>query len=272
VLPSKPQDGVVFSTEFFQMIRAAEVPSYETKAGQPDTNCPANYRVSLRPVDLQAMALGVGFQKGAWGGFYAASVVYGNPAMPNNAVRGMLLFAQPMYASVTLAAAPLARNGFSTQQGASAFALDWVMGATYTNPVLGLRAGYAGSRGFYANLAENNLGLFASGLLGGARESGGLLGFFRAGLDRANLNKVLKGAGLSSLYLRDLPFGVTPSAETEPDAGLLPDRGRLQTAHFLQQNMGKHVDVGLTWATRPVSALYDASLAVHSASYIPKRG
>jgi hypothetical protein len=128
-----------FSAEFFQMINASSVPSYDDRAGTT-INCPRKYRVNMRPLDLQAMAMGGSFSKGNFGGFYAASVAYGNPAMPNNIVRGMMLFAQPMYAGTTLLFAPLARNGLSTQQGASAFALDWVAGGTFTSSVASVRA------------------------------------------------------------------------------------------------------------------------------------
>ena len=276
VLPTERlETGGAASVEFFQMVKAAEIATYESRAVTDGSrNCPGNYRVGMRPVDLQAMALGGSFQSNGFGGFYAASVAYGNPAMPNNWVRGMMLFGQPMYAMPTLFLAPLARNGFSTQQGASAFALDWVAGATYNTDLVGFRAGYAGSRGLYANVAEAKLGLFASGLLGGggADQRGGLLGFFRGGLDRADLGRVLKGTGLTSLYVRDLPFGTQPATEAVAGDGLLGDAGRLRTTHFKQQNLGHHVDIEAAVATRPVRSLYDATLAIHSADYVEARG
>ena len=275
VLPTERlEQGGAASVEFFQMVKAAQIPTYESRAvSDGSRNCPANYRVGMRPVDLQAMALGGSFQSNGFGGFYAASVAYGNPAMPNNWVRGMMLMAQPIYAMSTLFVAPLARNGFSTQQGASAFALDWVAGATYTTSLVGLRAGYAGSRGLYANIAEAKLGLFASGLLGGGGPDrrGGLLGFFRGGLDRADLDRLLEGAGLTSLYVRDLPFGMQPATDAVAGDGLLGDAGRLRTTHFKQQNIAHHVDIEATMASRPVRSLYDATLAVHSADFVDGR-
>lgn len=264
------EKGGAFSYEFFSMIGAAHIPTYEENA-KGSTNCPSNYAVSLRPVDLQAVAMGFAFHKGAFGGFYAASAAYGNPAMPNNAVRGMLLGAQPIYAAMVLGFAPLARNGLATQQGASAFNMDWVAGATYTSEVIGVRAGYAGSRGFYANLAENKLGLFASGMLGGEDRGEGLLGYVRAGLDRARLGQLIKGAGLSSLYLRDLPFGVPPAGAAAEDAGAFGGSGRLRTWHLEQANIARKVDVAAALATAPVSTLYTATLGFHSDNYVPRR-
>jgi hypothetical protein len=261
--PSAEGEGG-FSMEFFQMFGAAHVPSVEAEA-KGDTNCPADFRVSTRPVDLQAMAMGFHFQKGHFGGFYAASVAYGNTAMPNNIVRGMLTFAQPMYAGSVLAFAPLARNGWQTQTGASAFAMDWVAGVSFTSELLGARVGYAGSRGLYANLVENKLGLFASGVFGGQDE--GLLGFFRGGIDRAPLHKLAKGAGMTSLYWRDLPYGLTPSATTPDAGGLLPENGRLKTIHFEQLNLGRQFDLAGAWATAPDSTLHHLLLGFHTPGF-----
>ena len=280
LLPRVPvkEEGGAFAMEFFQMIKAAEIATFEQKSinyanglGDPDLTCPPNYRVSVRPVDLQAMAMGGAYKNNNFSVFYAASVAYGNPAMPNNAVRGMLLFGQPMYAMTTLAVAPLMRNGFTTQQGASAFALDWVAGATYSVPAASLRASYAGSRGLYAGAAENKIGLFASGLLGGQDRGEGALGYLKAGLDRFDWKPVSERIGLTSAYLRDLPYGVEVAETVEDDGGLLSSVGRLRTGHLEQDNIGGVFDVGGTWAAKPVSSLYDATVAVHSPGYTPKR-
>lgn len=256
------------SYDFFQMIKAATVPTMETRAGT-EPLCPAGYAVAMRPVDVQAVAFGVSFHKGAWGGFYASSVAYGNTAMPNNAVRGMLLFAQPIYAATTLMLAPLARNGLSTQEGASSFALDWVAGATYTHRLFGLRAGYAGSRGFYANLVDTRAGFFFSGLLGGADRAGGLFSYMKLGVDRLRANKLVKGAGLSTLYFRDLPYGLQPSPAAPADA--LAEGGRLQTVHLAQQNIAGVVDLEAAYGIRPTGFLQQAILGVHSPHYVVGR-
>jgi hypothetical protein len=280
LLPRVPvkEEGGAFAMEFFQMIKAAEIASFESKSinyangtSNDELTCPQNYRVSVRPVDLQAMAMGGAYKNKNFSVFYAASVAYGNPAMPNNAVRGMMLFGQPIYAMSTLFVAPLARNGFTTQQGASAFALDWVAGATYSVPAASVRAGYAGSRGMYAGATENKIGLFASGLLGGQDRGEGALGYLKAGLDRFDWKPIAGGIGLTSAYLRDLPYGVEVADTVQDDGGLVSDVGRLRTGHFEQDNIGGYVDVGGTWAAKPVSSLYDAGLAVHSKNYTPKR-
>lgn len=260
-----------FSYEFFSMLGAAKIATYEEEAGVGE-NCPSNYAVSLRPVDLQAVAMGFSFQKGSFGGFYAASTAYGNPAMPNNAVRGMLLGAQPIYAAMVLGAAPLARNGLATQQGASAFNMDWVAGATWTTSSGAIRAGYAGSRGFYSNVAESRLGLFASGMLGGADRGDGLLSYVKAGMDRANIGQVIKGGGLSSLYLRDLPFGVPPAGEEqEAESGAFGTSGRLKTYHIEQDNIARKVDLRAAWAREPINTLYSATVGIHSDDYVASR-
>jgi hypothetical protein len=256
------------SYDFFQMVKAATVPSHEPRAGGEEL-CPASYGVSLRPVDVQAVAMGASFHKGAWGGFYAASVAYGNTAMPNNFVRGQILFAQPIYAATTLAVAPLARNGLRTQEGASSFALDWVAGATYTHPFFGVRAGYAGSRGFYANVVDNKLGMFVSGLLGGQDRAGGLLSYVRMGFDRLVANKLVKGMGLTTLFYRDLPYGLQPSPAAP--AAAVDEGGRLRTVHFAQQNLARYVDVEAAYGLRPTSFLQHAILGVHAPDYVTGR-
>lgn len=262
------------------MIKATEVPAFESGAGSSSleggtTNCPANYRVAMRPVDLQAVALGGLYQNGGFSAYYAASVAYGNTAMPNNYARGMILFAQPIYAMGALAVAPITGSGFTTQQGASAFAMDWVGGVSYTTNAASFRAGYAGSNGLYANFAENNLGLFASGLLGGRDTNGGALGFLKTGLDRLNWNRLLKNkaVGLTSLYIRDLPYGIEPAegAADQAEGGLLSAFGRLRTGHFEQFNIGRSVDLGATYTLAPVTRFYDASVALHSKDWTPPR-
>lgn len=266
------EKGGSASFEFFQMLAASRFPANETNAGNAPT-CPEEYRVSMRALDLQAMVLGLSFRSRNWGFFYAASVAYGNPAMPNNYVRGMLLGAQPIYATTVLGLAPLWRNGFSTQQGASAFALDWVAGATYDSPLLGFRAGYAGSRGLYGSLADKGIGLFLSGMLGGQDRGGGLLGFGKAGLDRAEADEVVEGAGLTSVYARDLPYGVEPAEEVveEEPPGLFGEAGRLTTGHVEQANLFGVLDLGAAYAFRPVPQLSELTFAVHSRGYVPTR-
>lgn len=280
LLPRVPveEEGGAFAMEFFQMIKAAEIATFESAAipnafgigAEDDYQCPANYRVSVRPVDLQAMAMGGAYENENFSIFYAASVAYDNPAMPNNYVRGMMLFAQPMYAMSTLAIAPLMRNGFTTQQGASAFALDWVAGATCSVPAASFRAGYAGSRGLYGGLAENKLGLFASGLLGGQDRGEGALGYLKTGVDRFDWSPVSCKIGLTSADLRGLPYGVEVAESVQDDGGLVSQVGRLRTGHFEQDNIGGVLDIGGTVAMKPVSSLYDATIAIHSPGYTPK--
>ena len=274
LFPEKIEEdkGGDFSFEFFQMMGASRFPSYESRAGWSES-CPDKYRVSMRALDLQAMVLGLTFRKGNLGGFYAASVAYGNPAMPNNIVRGMMLFGQPMYAGATLAFAPLARNGFSTQQGASAFALDWVGGITYDSPLLGFRGGYAGSRGFYGNVAERGVGLFLSGMLGGSDRGSGLLGFAKGGLDRTDVGAVIPQAGLTSAYVRDLPYGQEPAPQViaEEKAGLFGTAGRLRTVHLQQANIAGFIDLGGGYAFLPVPQLNDLSFSLHSPNFVPRR-
>jgi len=247
---------------------ATTVPTYNSRAidyAVNNDNCTPEYRVAMRPLDLSSTNLGVAFQSDHFGFFYSASVAFGGVAYPHNYLRGMMYgLGLPMYSAYALMAAPLVRSGYQTQTGASAFALDWIGGASYHNDHIGARVGYAGSAGLYAAVNEQNSGLYLSSVV---RGQGSILGQLETGLDRLHLVDQL---GLTSAFLRDIPYG----AGVVEEAGardLLPAAGSLRTVHFEQDNLFDYFDVHVSQTLKPVSQLHLAQVGLHTPDYHASR-
>ena len=265
-------EGGTFAAQWTFTFNATQVVSYDDRA-KGSGNCPANYRVQLRPLDMQAGNIGVTGRWGQWGLFYSSSITFGQQAYPNPFLRGMLwLMAAPMYAGTAVALAPIS-GGWTTQTGASALAMDWIGGGRYEGEHAHARLGYAGSRGLYVDVGEDVVGFGLSGVV-----RGGELGRFaqlKAGGQRMPLKKLAKPLGFTSLYLRDLSFGPpvvesVQAAAVEAGAGLdglLGGVGRLRTFHFSQEDLGQYVDLDIAYATRPGSQLHLAALGGHSPDF-----
>lgn len=266
------EDGGTFAAQWSFTFNAAQVVSFDDGA-EGNGNCPSNYRVQVRPLDMQAGNIGVTGHWGRWGLFYSSSITFGQQAYPNPFLRGMLwLGAAPMYAGSIVALAPIS-GGWTTQNGASALAMDWIGGGRYEGEHLHARLGYAGSRGLYVDVGEDVVGLSLSGVV-----RGGELGRFaqlKVGGQRMPLKKLIKPLGFTSLYLRDLSFGppvvesvaAAAVADGEGLDGLLGGVGRLRTYHFSQEDLGQYVDLDIAFATRPLSQLHLAALGGHSADF-----
>ncbi len=266
------EDGGTFAAQWSFTFNAAQVVSFDDGA-KGNGNCPSNYRVQVRPLDMQAGNIGVTGHWGRWGLFYSSSITFGQQAYPNPFLRGMLwLGAAPMYAGSIVALAPIS-GGWTTQNGASALAMDWIGGGRYEGEHLHARLGYAGSRGLYVDVGEDVVGLSLSGVV-----RGGELGRFaqlKVGGQRMPLKKLIKPLGFTSLYLRDLSFGppvvesvaAAAVAEGEGLDGLLGGVGRLRTYHFSQEDLGQYVDLDIAYATRPLSQLHLAAIGGHSADF-----
>ncbi len=271
-----PEDGGTFAAQWTFTFNAAQVVSFDDSA-EGNGNCPSNYRVQVRPLDMQAGNIGVTGHWGNFGLFYSSSITFGQQAYPNPFLRGMLwLGAVPMYAGTLAALGPIS-GGWATQEGASAFAMDWIGGLRYETKRVHARAGYAGSQGLYADVGEDTLGLGVSSVL---RFDGvSVLGQLKAGGTRMPVKRLSKPLGYSSVYLRDLSFGPpviegVATAETEAASGLdglLGGVGRLRTTHVEQDDLFEWVDVHGAYATRPTKQLHLLTLGVHSPGFHAKR-
>jgi hypothetical protein len=244
----------------------ADVPVYYG----PASNCPPEAQVGLLPLDVSSVLFG-GAARGARGGvFYAASATIGWQSMPATYDR---LFVNglgiPLYASMVAVGAPAA-GGFVTQSGVSALALDWIAGANLDLFVADVRAGYAGSQGFYGSVSEHHLGLFGSSIL---RARPDPLDALKAGLDRFTVADVVPGdatekvtgiVGLTTLYLRDLPW-------LPPVGGDPAGTARLRSGHFAQENVGGIVDLGAAYTFAPVRSVQTWSIGVHTRDFVSRR-
>lgn len=169
----------------------------------------------------------------------------------------------PTYSTYALMTAPLIRSGYQTQTGASAFALDWIGGGTFHSDHVGVRVGYADSVGLYGAVSEQRSGFFLSSVV---RGQGSVLGQLQTGLDRVRLTDVL---GLTSAYIRDIPYGAGTVGESE--RSLLPDSGSLRTIHLEQDNLLEGFDVCVAQAIAPIPQLHTAQLGVHTPGYHESR-
>jgi hypothetical protein len=175
-----------------------------------------------------------------------------------------------LYAGTLSVLAPIS-GGWTTQEGASALAMDWIAGARYEGDAGHVRMGYAGSRGLYVDAGEDKVGLGLSGVL--RSSEAGWLGQLLAGGRRMPLRKVWEPAGFSSVYLRDLPYGPPVRGgvlEAAAEGGLdqvLGGVGRLRTVHLDQEDIAERVDLSVALTTRPVSSVHMATLGVHSRDF-----
>jgi len=269
---NQEEDGGTFAVQWTFTFNAAQVVSYDDRAGG-SKNCPDAYRVQVRPLDMQAGNIGLTGHWGNFGVFYSSSVTFGQQSYPNPFLRGMMwLGAAPMYASTIAALGPISR-GWATQEGASAFAMDWIGGVRYEGAVGHARLGYAGSKGLYVDIGEDVVGLNVSSVARFDDES--TLGQLKAGGTRMPLKKLAAPLGFTSLYVRDIAFGPAVNGDVVSEAtegasgldGLLGGVGRLRTQHFEQEDLGGWVDLRLATATRPVESLHLAALGVHSPDF-----
>jgi hypothetical protein len=264
------EEGGVAAFSWTFTFNAASVVTADPGA-EGNGNCPSNYRVQVRPLDMQAGNIGVAGNWGKWGLFYSSSVTFGQLAYPNPFLRGMLwVGAVPMYAGSIAALAPISR-GWATQEGASAFAMDWIAGGRYEGPHGYARLGWAGSRGLYLDVGEDTVGLGISGVV--RPSAAGWLGQLWAGGRRMPLKKLAEPLGMSSVFLRDLSFGppvVESVAASAADGGLdgvLGGVGRLRTLHVEQEDIADLVDLRVAMATRPISQLHLAAAGLHSKGF-----
>lgn len=239
---------------------ATRVPSVES--GYPFGDCPYDYRVTMRALDLGASNFGFAVKKGRVGLFYAGSLTWSSSAFANNAARGMMTGSYLIWGGVGAAAAP-ALGGWDYEQGVSTISPDWILGATVDASYLFAEAGYVGSTGFYGHVQEGTVGFFGSALVQKGVDG---LPFFKTGADR-----VESKAGLSSVYARKLPLQAMPrygdgSGAPQRD-GDTEVEDSLQTAHIEQLNLGGVADVLVAGAWKPTPGLFEAQVGLHSKGY-----
>jgi hypothetical protein len=219
--------------------------------------CPADYVLGSRPVDLYAYNVGLAFRWKRIGAFYSSAVTLG--------YLGELAYLRAYQTMGALTVGPMLTamvpltGSWSTQVGTSAYAQDFVAGVIVDAEVGDLRAGYTQSRGWYASGQDRWIGLFGSVV---ARDNFTRIGQARAGLQRAALpDKVADVAGRPSVFAQVLPL---TEAVVDGDAATQID---LTTGNLAQEGIGGLVDVRFAYAIRPVAQIHDLAFAVHDRAW-----
>ena len=251
-------DGGAFGYELNLTYNVSRLPVYSTDAGY---ECPAEYRIAERAVDMQAQNIGFAFRKGNWGGFYASSVAFGAPALDPFGRVMLWSMAAPIYSVVPLTLATVL-GSFQTQVGASAYAQDFIFGLTGSTELVDVRAGYTRSRGLYASAQERRLGLYGAILL---RDQLSLVGQAQGGIGELPLGDRL---GRTSVFGRALPLTEELTTPDSTDSVI----EQLLTGHIEQEDLLGRVDVRLAYAARPVRQLHQALVGLHSSAFYEGTG
>lgn len=224
--------------------------------------CPDEFLLVSRPLDLHAYNLGFAFRVGPVGAFYTASMTAGY--MSDIAYfRPFQALGVAVVSPWVLAAAPLA-GSLQTQVGASAYAQDFVAGVIVDAGVASLRGGYTQSRGWYLSGQDALVGaLFGTIVL---RDGLSFVGQARAGVEQLPLPEGIgERVGRPSAFLRVLPL---TEQQTDPAVGEVgPRQLDLTTGHLEQHDLMGLVDLRFGYAIRPTPAVYNVSVAVHDPSF-----
>lgn len=220
--------------------------------------CPDEFLLVSRPVDLHAYNFGAAFRYGRVGAFYTASMTAGYMAE--------LAFMRPLQAAGLMAVSPLMLGtaplfgSLQTQVGASAYAQDFVAGVIVDAEVASLRGGYTQSRGFYLSGQDTLTGaLFGTIVL---RDGASLVGQARAGIERLPLPEAAQSkVGRPSAFVRVLPL----TEQGQDDSS--PKQLDLTTGHLEQHDLMGLLDVRFGYAIRPSPSLYNLSLALHDSGF-----
>lgn len=243
-------------------------------------------------LDLYASNLAISFEAKSFGAFYSASVTQSVMGLRYAVLPTMLIQLYP------LVSAPFV-GIWQRGDGVSSYSLDWIGGAHVDTQWFGARVGYAGIGGAYASFDERTIGFFGSTALPfGAHISPWT--FLKSGIDRFDparfgATRVAQTIGMTSIFVRDLPYGQELDSLLDPEAGSTARQAistgsdpmivdpmpvaslgerlgdlanvRLRTLHLEQKSIKGMVDVELSYALAPKVQVFDGMLAVHSPDY-----
>lgn len=260
-LAEPPDDGDVVGVAAAQaniQLGVTRVAVYQEDASYGE--CPADYVLGTRPVDLYAYNVGFAFRWKRIGAFYSSAVTLGYPGELAY-LRAYQTFGALTVGPMLTAMVPLT-GSWSTQVGTSAYAQDFVAGVVVDAEVGDLRAGYTQSRGWYASAQDRWIGLFGSVV---ARDNFSRIGQARAGLVRANVpDKVADVVGRPSVFAQVLPL---TEAVVQGGVGAAAEQVDLTTGNLAQEGLGGMVDVRVAYAIRPVAQIHDLAVGLHDRAW-----
>lgn len=249
-----PGGAVVY--EVNQSYGVARVPVWQVGA-----DCPAEYRIASRPLDLTSANLGAAGRYGRVGFFFSSAIVYGNLGEGGQQTRVGLSVLMPVIATATLGITPLT-GGAQVVQGSTAWATDFIGGVSADLELVELRAGYTASAGWYLSAGEDRVGLFGNTV---AKDGFSRFDQFAAGAKRVRWGEVSdKGVGHSTLFARQVPMA---EAEVEEGGERVTVVDRLLTGHVRQEDIAGVFDVAFGYAFKPSPAVHDAQVGWHSRGF-----
>lgn len=239
-------------------------------------------------LDLYASNFALSFESKSFGAFYSASVTQSVMGLRYAVLPTMLMQLYPLVSAPFIGI-------WQRGDGVSSYSLDWIGGAHVDTEWFGARVGYAGIGGAYGSFDERTIGFFASTAVPFSQQISPW-SYLKVGLDRFDparfgAKKVSETIGMTSLFVRDLPYGqeIDSLLDQESDAttarmaiATIPDPMpiasvgerlsdladvRLRTLHFEQKSIKGLVDVELSYALAPKVQVFDGMLAVHSPGF-----
>lgn len=245
-----PGGAVVYEAN--QTYGVTRVPVWQYSA-----DCPAEYRVADRPMDLTSANLGAAGRYGRIGFFFSSSIVYGNLAEPGQGQRIALGVMMPVVATYALATTPFSGQA-QVIQGSTSWATDFIGGVSADLELVEVRAGYTASDGWYLSAGEQRIGLFGNTV---ARDGFSRFDQFAAGARQVKWGGLSdKGVGRSTLFARQVPMG---EAEVDQAGERVTVADRLLTGHVRQDDIAGMVDVAFGYAFEPTARVHDLEVGVH---------
>lgn len=248
--------AIVSAYEGNFLFGAAQVPSVELGA-----DCPAEYKYAMREVDTGAFNLGLAVGVGEFSFFYAGGLTASSAfAYEDAASRSRFPVEQTLVGLPMSVLAPL-YNKREVQDGTTYLLLDYMAGVGWDSSFGSIRAGYVGSTGFYTNVSERQLRLFAAAVLQSKLDD---LPYVVGGFDN-----IPSPAGYTSVFGRSLPLYAPPRYDAltaQPD-GVSTTNVKLATAHLRQLDLVEWFDVHAAYAIAPSSLLHEGRVAVHTPDF-----
>ncbi len=229
---------------------------------QVGLDCPEEYRVASRPMDLTSANIGAAGRYGRIGFFFSSAIVYGNLGEPGQANRITLGVMMPIVATYSLATTPLT-GGAQVIQGSTAWGTDFIGGVSADLELVEVRAGYTASDGWYLSAGEERVGLFGNTV---AKDGFTRVDQFAAGAKRVKLGKASeKGVGRPTAFARQVPMGEAEQVEEDGEERTVVDK--LLTGHVRQDDIAHVLDVAFGYAFKPVASVHDVEVGVHSKNF-----
>ena len=226
------------------------------------------YGQSVGNVDISTGGMGAGIKTGPFTFFYAGNMTYRGTRDDNVFSRGAVAFGLPIVGSL---ASPIAPIYPRLVRDEIAVSVDFIAGTEITTPYARGAVGYVASQGLYTTFTQSDVRAFLSSVLNDGITQVPYLKVGLADLDWLVGDGAAKAIGSTSIYGRKLQYSGLPALDLakEDIATAATPKFDFITAHLEQYGIGQHVDVMSALTYKPKTELREASLAVHTAGFMP---